>query len=142
MSSDGGLRRFQDRMNRIPIAAREAVGPALLKGAEEIAAAQRMLAERSRDTGALIDSITVTPPGQSTPAYSQPGGSKTAAELEAIVTVGNADVRYPHLVEHGTAEAPAQPFFWPGFRLARKRAAARIKRAIGKGIKDNWGTGA
>lgn len=142
MSGDGGLRRFQERMARIPVAAREAVVPALLKGAEEIAQMQRQLAERSRDTGALIESITVTPPGQATPAYSQPGGARVAGEMEAIVTAGNRDVRYPHLVEHGTAEAEAQPFFWPGFRLARKRAAARIKRGIGKAVRDNWGNGA
>jgi HK97 gp10 family phage protein len=64
-----------------------------------------------------------------------------ANELEAIVTVGNTDVRYPHLVEYGTSDTPAQPFFWPGFRLTRKRAANRIKRAISTAVKKNWGSG-
>lgn len=139
MSDDGGLARFQARMRAIPKAVREAVQPALVKGAEETADLMRQMAESSRDTGALIDSITVTGPGQTTPPYSQPGGSYTVQENQAVITAGNSEVRYPHLVEHGTKEAEAQPFFWPGFRLGRKRAAARIKRAMSKAIRDNWG---
>ncbi len=100
---------------------------------------QRQLAPE--DTGALEESITVTPPGQATPEYSQPGGSRVAGELEAIVTAGNEDVRYPHLVEHGTTKTHAQPFFWPGFRLTRKRAANRIKGAISRAVRRNWGSG-
>ena len=81
-------------------------------------------------------SVAVTPPGQSTPAYSQPGGATVAGSNQALVTVGNTDVRYPHLLEFGTTRTPAQPFFWPGFRLSRKRAENRIKRAISKAIKE------
>lgn len=139
MSDDGGLRRFQARMEAIPKAVREAVQPALVKSADETADLMRRMAEGSRDTGALIESITVTGPGQTTPPYSQPGGSYTVRENEAVITAGNSEVRYPHLVEHGTTKAEAQPFFWPGFRLGRKRAAARIKRAMSKAIRDNWG---
>lgn len=78
--------------------------PALEKGAEEVAAAQRALAPDDPATGApdLRTSIAVTPPGQATPAYSQPGGSRMASELEALVTAGNTDVRYAHLQEYGT----------------------------------------
>lgn len=140
MSDDGGLARFQARMRAIPEEVRKAVVPALLKSAEETADAMRALAEGSRDTGALIDSIAVTGPGQTTPPYSQPGGAKVVGELEAAITAGNSEVRYPHLVEHGTKDAAAQPFFWPAFRLERKRAAARIKRAISKAVRDHWGT--
>lgn len=139
MSNDGGLKRFQERMRAIPKAAREAVQPALVKSADEIAASVRTLAESSRDTGALIDSVHVTKPGERTPPYSQPGGSKVAGELEAVVTVGNSEVRYGHLVEYGTVEAPAQPFFWPAVRLNRKRSTNRIKRAVAKAVKENWG---
>ncbi|WP_320202368.1 HK97-gp10 family putative phage morphogenesis protein [Agrobacterium rosae] len=124
-----------DRIKRAP---REAVIPALLKSANELASAQKLLAETSRDTGALIDSIAVTMPGHSTPAYSQPGGSRVAGETEVIVSAGNSDVRYAHLVEYGTAEADAQPFFWTAFRLLRNRAQNRINRAAKKAVKDAW----
>jgi HK97 gp10 family phage protein len=134
MADDASLRRFQARMNAIPKAVRVAVRPALVKGAEEIASAARTLAPI--DTGALKESIAVTGPGETLPPYSQPGGRRVLQENEAAVTVGNTDVRYPHLVEYGTAEAPAQPFFWPAFRSTRKRAADRVKRAIGKAIRE------
>ena len=140
MSDDGGLAKFQARMKAIPQAVREATAPALVKAAEDVAGLMRSMAKGSRDTGALIDSIAVTGPGQSTPPYSQPGGAKVMGEAEAGITVGNSDVRYPHLVEHGTKDAAAQPFFWPAFRLGRKRAAARIKRAMSKAVRDNWGS--
>lgn len=134
--SDGGLDRMNRRFAAVLRNVKEVVEPALVKGAEEIAATQRQLAPE--DTGDLKASIIVTPPGGTTPPYSQPGGSRTAKENEAIVTAGNVAVRYPHLVEHGTSGAPAQPFFWPGFRLNRTRAQNWIKRAISKAVRTGW----
>lgn len=138
MASDGGLSSFQKRMRAIPQAARNAVQPALVKSAEEIAALQRALAPDDPATSApdLKSSIAVTGPGQTTPPYSQPGGSMVVPENAAAITAGNTDVRYPHLQEFGTSHHAAQPFFWPGFRMGRKRALNRIKRAIGKAIKE------
>lgn len=138
-NDDGGLSSFQRRMAAIPKEIRAAVKPALLKSGEELKSAMRQLAESSRDTGDLIDSIAVTGPGETTPPYSQPGGSKVVGETSVAVTVGNTKVRYAHLVEYGTAKAAAQPFFWPAFRLYRKRMTSRIKRAINKAVKESKG---
>jgi HK97 gp10 family phage protein len=132
-----GLDRLKARLDAIPKRVRDAVAPAVLASAEEMAKGMRALAESSRDTGALIDSITVTGPGEQTPPYSQPGGSQTVPDNAVAITVGNTKVRYAHLVEYGTAKAHAQPFFWPAFRLYRKRATNRIKRAISKAVKQN-----
>ena len=134
--ADGDLDRLNRRFAAVLANVKAVVEPALVKGAEEIAVTQRQLAPE--DTGALKDSITVTPPGATPPPYSQPGGSRTAKENEAIVTAGGTDVRYPHLVEYGTSETPAQPFFWPGFRLTRTRAQNRIKRSIRKAVRTGW----
>lgn len=131
--SDGGLSSFQRRMRAIPESVRQAVRPALMAAAEDVAEAQRMLAPV--EDGDLRASIVVTGPGQSTPAYSQPGGAKVVPENAAAVTAGNSEVRYPHLQEFGTTFHPAQPYFWPGFRFTRKAAAAKIKRAIGKAVR-------
>lgn len=128
------LDRLSRRMSAIPKAVKQAVEPALISAGRDLSVTMRLLAPE--DSGDLKRSIHVTAPGETTPAYSQPGGSTTARENQVLVTAGNEEVRYPHLVEHGTADAPAQPFFWPAFRLNQKRLASRIKRAIGKAVKD------
>lgn len=132
------VERVMRKIEGIPNAIRKDVEPSLLKSAEELAGLMAHLAEPSRDSGELIESIEVTPPGATTPAYSQPGGSRVAGELEAIVTVGNSDVRYPHLVEYGTAAASAQPFFWPAVRSLQKRINDRTNRAIRSAAKKWW----
>lgn len=129
-------RRLEERIAAIPLAVREAVQPALIRSVEEIADTMRRFAPE--DEGDLKDSITVTGPGKTTPSYSQPGGSRVAADTEALVTAGNSDVRYPHLQEYGTTFHDAQPFFWPAVRLLRKRIERRMKRTIAKAVRDSW----
>jgi HK97 gp10 family phage protein len=135
MANDG-LDNLMAAMDRVKNAPRKGINKALMSSAEELAAMQRHLAPE--DTGALKDSITVTGPGQMTPPYSQPGGSRVAGENEVIVTAGDIDTRYPHLVEYGTARAEAQPYFWPAVRLLRKRLQQRIDRAGRKAVRDAW----
>lgn len=134
MADDGGLSSFQRRMKAIPKGARNAVKPALVKSAYAVADIMEDMAPE--DTGDLVNSIAVTGPGQATPPYSQPGGSMVVPENATAITVGSTDVRYAHLVEYGTSKAPAKPFFWPAVRLGRRDAMKRIKRAIGKAIRE------
>lgn len=137
-SANRQLARLERRLMAVPKKVREDVQPALLKSGHELADAMKRLAERSRDSGDLIESIEVTPAGRSTPPYSQPGGSKVVPENAVAITVGNDDVRYPHLVEYGTEKAPAQPFFWPAYRLLKRRIQRRIKRSISKAVREGW----
>ncbi|AMM83146.1 HK97 gp10 family phage protein [Martelella lutilitoris] len=137
MADDGGISRLKKRLNAIPKDVREAVAPDLLKSGNELAATMKQLAPE--DSGDLKDSIAVTGPGEQTPAYSQPGGSKTLPENAVAVTVGNEEVRYPHLVEYGTSKTEAQPYFWPSVRLLKKRITNRTKRAVSKAVRKHWG---
>lgn len=139
MADDGGLSRIQQRLNAIPLKLRERMQVVTLEEAEKLADDMRTLALASKDTGDLIASIAVTPAGQTTPAYSQPGGATVVPENAAMVTAGNKDVRYPHLVEYGTKKVEAQPFFWPAVHLGKKRALARMRREIRKVVSENWG---
>lgn len=136
--ADNGLDRMNRRFAAVLRNVRETLPTAILKSAYEVADLQRSLAPI--DEGDLRDSIVVTPPGGITPPYSQPGGSRTAGDLEAIVTAGNINVRYPHHVEHGTSKMSARPFFFPGWRLARLRALNRIKRVQRKAVRTGWDT--
>lgn len=126
-------KRLEARLKAIPKEVVEALRPALIKGAEEYAAAMRALVPV--DEGDLKASITVTAPGESTPAYAEGGGRRTAGPNQALVTVGNEDVRHGHLQEFGTVKQEAQPFMRPGARLAKPRAQRRINRAVGQAIK-------
>jgi HK97 gp10 family phage protein len=145
--ADNGLASLQRRLAAIPRQMKREVQPALLKGAEDMAADMKRLAPE--DDGWLKDSIVVTPAGERTPAHSQPGGSKVVPENAVAVTAGDTLVRYAHLIEFGTAPhinagqfpgtkhpgSAAQPFFWPGYRLNRKKVKSRISRAISKAVK-------
>lgn len=100
-------------------------------------------------TGALRASIEFTPGGMVGPAYSMDGGGRPVPEGAFLVTAGNSRVRYAHLVEYGTAPhlnsgqfagtahpgVMRRPFFWPAYRLVRKRHKGRISRAIRNSIK-------
>lgn len=123
-----GLASFQNRLRQLPEQVRAGLAPDLVAAAEDIAEVQRILAPE--ESGALMRSIVVTGPGEQTPPYSQPGGASYVPEGAAAVTVGNSETRYPHLVEYGTTRTTAKPFFWPGFRLTRDQAAAKIKAGM------------
>lgn len=139
-------RLFAKLKQLAPDAARE-LGEEALKSGQEMVDIARGYAPF--DEGDLIESIVVTPGGQQTPAYSQPGGSQRVPEHAALVTAGNSKVRYPHLVEYGTRPhinagifpgtahpgTVAQPFFWPAFRLMRKRFKSRMTRRLNKALK-------
>ena len=134
------------RLAAIPQSVLEALKPALKRSAEEIAGDARALAETSRRTGALLDSIDATGPGEATPAYAANGGRRTAEEGQAFVTAGSPDARHGHLVEFGTEERhhkdgtstgtmPAEPFLLPAWRLNQKRVKNRLSRVIRAEVK-------
>ncbi len=130
------LAKLNRSFDAVLAAVRGAVQPTLIKEAEKIAEQMRNLAPEF--SGALKDSIAVTPGGQTTPPYSQPGGSRQVPENAVAITAGDTYARYPHLVEYGAEHAPAQPYFWPAWRLARKNARRNVRRAITKAVKDEW----
>jgi HK97 gp10 family phage protein len=134
--SSNGLKETLAAMEAAKRAARAAIMPELEQAGRDLRLTMRVLAPR--DTGALENSVAVTGPGETTPSYSQPGGSRTAGATEVLITAGNTDVRYAHLVEYGTSDTDAQPFFWPAWRLSRKKIRDRIARRFRKALKDAW----
>ena len=127
-------RILSERLKAIPEAVVRDVRPALIKGAEEVAGTMRALVPV--DDGDLKASITVTAPGETTPAYAEGGGKRTAGSNQALVTAGNEQVRHGHLQEFGTVKQEAQPFMRPGARIAMPKAKRRISRAIGKAVRS------
>jgi len=124
--------KLKARLAAIPKAAKQAVAPAVEQAAEDLAKAMRELVHVRH--GALRDSITVTPPGATTPS-----GNRTAGETQAFVTAdaGHATyVEFGHM-EHGE-HVPAEPFFWPAYRLRKRALQRRIKRAVSAAVKAEW----
>lgn len=161
MADDGGLSRFQKRMRDLPRAMKTEVEKALAKSAQEIVDLAKSLCPV--DEGALRDSIGWTfgtaPEGARMVAQSAP-----IEGLTVTVYAGNDEAFYARWVEMGTqagifgqrvasqsrrsgrrksyrthSGTAAQPFFFPAYRLLKKRSQGRIRRAIGKAVRDNWG---
>ncbi|MEW9522373.1 HK97 gp10 family phage protein [Agrobacterium radiobacter] len=160
MDNDGGLSRIQQRMMAIPKAVRDGVRPAMERAANDIVAIAKTLVPV--DDGVLRDSIGWT--WGKAPAGSIALATAGSGELTITIFAGNDEAFYARFVEFGTAGgvlgqrresgkkgkgkkfarthpgSSAQPFFYPAYRLGKKRAVSQIKRAISKSVRDNWGS--
>lgn len=132
-----GLRRLNRKLAAMPVEARKAIGEAIDKGANEIIALQKSAAPV--DDGALQASIRKRRGGRGIA-----GDLKGEAGLSVTITAGGAattrPVRegasatydYALAQEFGTQKMPANPFFFPAYRLLKKRVKGRITRATTK----------
>ena len=142
------LDRLKAKLAAMSGAAKDEIRAALRESANEIVQQQRRLVPV--DQGALRDSIDWDWGDQKKIAYSQTLGTAHGGhELSVRISAGNTFVRYAHLVEFGAAPhvaggkfkgakhpgAPAQPFFYPAYRLGKRRAKGRIQRAANKAAK-------
>ena len=57
------------------------------------------------------------------------------ATTKAVRSGSTATFDYALGQEYGTAKHPAQPFFWPAYRLMRTRFRGRASRALNKALK-------
>lgn len=134
MTDDGGISRLRQRLNAIPQAVKEAIQPALQKSADEIVAAMQHLAPE--DEGDLKGSIRHEPGEHELQLKIKAGGEATTKPVRQGST---ATYDYAMAAEFGTTKAAAQPFFFPAYRLNKKKAQRRIKRAISSAVKKHWG---
>lgn len=142
--------RLTRRFKSIPIEVRKAVRAQNNANADEMVRVAKGFAETSRETGELIASIRSHDTTDST-------------RIRARVSAGAGGAYYARFVEFGTAASDAQigqlykrqkgatrglrrkdkqahaataarPFFWPAYRLLRRRFRARIMRAAKSAI--------
>lgn len=124
-------------MRAVPKAMREAVKPAIEKSADEIVALAKSLVPV--DEGPLRESIGWT--WGEAPEGSMAIAQGSSEGMTITIYAGNDEAFYARWVEFGTQQgAEANPFFFPAYRLGKKRAVNRIRRAIGKAVRDNWGS--
>lgn len=114
----------------IPKSVRDAVDPAVEKGAQEIVARMRYLAPGDTDdTGALKSSIT----------YHQ-GPRPLSRTIEAGGPTTTDAKGFDHAVgqEFGTVHHGQSRFFWNSVNTSKKRVRNRIDRAINKAIREAY----
>lgn len=142
------------RLKAIQAAPRPAIRAALKAGAEEITALQKQTAPR--DSGDLANSIGYTFGNYKAENANVRGvhvGGDGDPDLTVTIHAGDAKAYYAAWVEHGTAARTAggmfasasvpairaQPFFYPSYRMLKRRTSGRITRAMNKAIKQAAG---
>jgi HK97 gp10 family phage protein len=82
-----------------------------------------------REKGILATTVRLIPGSKPTQVRVVAGGRLTT-------TPEARPYDYARAVEFGTAEMPAEPFFFPTYRLMKKKMIAAMKRRITKNIKQ------
>ncbi|MBO9398735.1 HK97 gp10 family phage protein [Shimia sp. R9_2] len=131
-----GLDRFNRRWKSIPKNARINVRAAMEDAATDIV--EEMWLRAPYDDGVLAASIGWTwgeaPAGSLT--IGTVGGREYGA-MRITIFAGGGDAFYAWFQEFGTQDMPANPFFYPVWRVRRKNVRSRISRAISKAIRES-----
>lgn len=121
MAVDQSVKRFQELMAALPEGVKTPIRQETFRQAALLAGQMKIVVPVGK--GTLRDSIRVEESGRNPMrALVRAGGPAT--------TVHGYD--YALATEFGTANTPAQPFFWPSYRASK----VRIRRAIRRAAKD------
>lgn len=121
-----------DRFRGLTVALRKEVRASAI---DELKASAQQLADQMRaaapqgPTGNLKQSIRVVPGKKETQVRIVAGGP-----LTTVMRPGHA-YDYARAVEFGTEQTGAQPFFYPSYRLRKKKIRSKLKRRITQAIK-------
>lgn len=127
MAQRNGLDDLTRRIRAMGVEARREIGVALDTSAAEVVNVARSMAPS--EDGTLRESIRQEPGAHELQRVIEAGGPTTTRPVRE----GQSPVYdYANAAEWGTAEQPAQPYFYPAWRLARRRAKNRISRAVRK----------
>lgn len=117
MAGMEGIERLNRKLSRLPDATKKLMRDALEKNAKELVEAQKALAAPHRRSGRTIESIQIGP-GEH--------------ELQVKVFSDDFAARWE---EFGTVKTAAIPFFFPPYRLLRKKFVSRTRSGISKAVK-------
>lgn len=125
------LKSLNKKFRAVVEAAKKTVQPSLSSGADELVAAQKSLAPVK--TGKLRDSVRkeLAPPYR---VRVRAGGPTTTVAARQ----GQGEYDYAIGAEFGTSDTEAQSFFWPAYRLLKRRIRSRLKRNMSTAIRKEW----
>lgn len=131
-----GLDKLNRRWAAIPDRVRMNVRYEMEEQAEKIVADMYRLAPHL--TGDLAGSIQWTwgeaPEGSMT--IGQVGGGAKYGAMRITIYAGGGEAFYARFQEFGTVNMPANPFFFPVWRLNKRRLRSAVSRAVSKAIKQ------
>lgn len=111
--------RLRRRLKAIPVEARKALKAQNAQNAADLVDTMKGFAPVQ--DGALVSSIKHQDVSAST-------------RISQRVSAGARDAPYASWVEFGTSKSAAHPFFWPAYRLMRRRMKSRMNRAAKKAV--------
>lgn len=121
--------QFQQLMERIPQEVAKELEAAVQDAADGMAAQMRQAVPLGVDgRNELLESIRTAPGKHPLRKVIRAGGSLTTRKANG------KEYDYARAQEFGTQDAPAQPFFWPIYRLMKKKFKAQIARKAKKAI--------
>lgn len=127
MAQGNGVADFNRRLARVPASIRKAVSAALEQNAKEWVKASRSAAPDDPTTSGQDLKASIRHHATDTGGQVVRAGGPTT-------TVDGCD--YALAQEFGTQDMPANPFYWPIYRMLRKRFDSRRRRALNKAFKD------
>lgn len=136
-----GRKDFIKRLKRIPDAVVKETEKAIQQGAEEMTDVMLRFVPVD-NSGDLKKSIGYTmgewkPDNANVRGFALVGGAKKGPQ--ATIYAGSKDAFYAAFVEFGTAGGQTpRPFFFPAYRLTKRRVRGRITRAMNKAAKKHF----
>lgn len=122
--------RIKQRIEAIPVDARALIRKALEKSADELVDLQQRTV--ATDEGDLKRSIRKESGDHDLAVRVVAGGPLTTKPVQHGKS---ATYDYALAIEHGTSTRPAEPFFFPSYRLLKRRIKNRVARAVRAAVK-------
>lgn len=122
--------RFFRKLSTTVPAMTAALADANLKSATEMVDTAKRLVPV--EEGDLAQSIRMSPGPRPTSFAVEAGGATTTKRVRAGT---DAEYDYALAQEFGTQKMRARPFFWPAYRIMRRKFKGRAARAINQAVK-------
>lgn len=121
MTGFSNRNRLRRRLKAIPVGVRKALKAQNAQNAADLVDTMKGFAPVQ--DGALVSSIKHQDVSDST-------------RISQRVSAGARDAPYAAWVEFGTSKNPANPFFWPAYRILKRRLKTRMSRAAKKAVQE------
>lgn len=133
MAKNWSIDEFRRALRKVGPAVAKSGHDAIDKNAAEWVAAAKAAAPVDPEGGSFLRDSIRNYESDTGGQIVRAGGPTTTRQSEA----GPYD--YARAQEFGRVDMDPNPFFWPTYRLLKRRFVSRQRRAISKAIKDSYG---